>query len=124
MANKATREPLGATDSGPRPGGFPVGSVQSRAAARVMLVARKASENELRFQVVSVVTGERVSLDGLADQIKAARLRIGAIGEQAAPPACQSGQDFSVGRQEDCLAERIRRARERVERMRGRDGTS
>jgi len=42
-----------------------------------MLVARKASEeHELRFQAVSILDGSPVNLDGLAEIIRAARMRI------------------------------------------------
>jgi hypothetical protein len=44
---------LGATDSGLRPGRYARGSAQSRAAAKAMVVARKASEEEQGFQVVT-----------------------------------------------------------------------
>jgi hypothetical protein len=88
-----------------------------------MLVAREANE-ELRFQVVSIVDGKPVNLDGLADQIRAARIEDLTGGFAASLPTRQAGHDFSRGRQADCLSERIRRAaRERVERMQGRDNT-
>ena|ERR1035438_2919526 len=37
MANKGTQKPLGATVGGPQPGNYPLGSAQSRAAARARL---------------------------------------------------------------------------------------
>lgn len=43
-ANKGKERRLSATDSGPRPGGFPLGSAQLRAAARALLEARKGAE--------------------------------------------------------------------------------
>lgn len=46
MASKGPQRQPGATDTGPRPGRFPLGSAKSRAAARAMLVAQKASEAE------------------------------------------------------------------------------
>jgi hypothetical protein len=51
---------------------------------------------------------------GLADRIRAARSR----NEAAFVPASGSGggQDHGEGRRADCLEERIRRARERLER--------
>jgi hypothetical protein len=64
MANKGPQERLGATASTPRPGCFPLGSAQSRAAARAMLAARKESEDGLCF--VAFNRGKRVNLDGLA----------------------------------------------------------
>ena len=68
MPSKGARKPLGATDSSPRPGCFPLVSAQSRAAARAMLEVRQESEGGLRFQVVSVVDGKPVHLDGLAER--------------------------------------------------------
>jgi len=44
MAIKDRRKTLGATDSGARPGRFPLGSAQSRAAARTLLDARRSEE--------------------------------------------------------------------------------
>ena len=75
MANKGPQGQLGATDSGPRPGRFPLGSAQSRAAARAMLVARKASEAEEEWD-------KEFDLTGLAERIAAARQR----GEHRAAP--------------------------------------
>src|ERR1700677_1935389 len=43
MTNKGTRKALGATDAGPQPGNYPLGSAQSRAAARVRLERRFAA---------------------------------------------------------------------------------
>ena len=37
MANKGTQLTLGATERGPRPGDYALGSTQSRAAARAMI---------------------------------------------------------------------------------------
>lgn len=115
MANKGVQGPLSATNSGPRPGGFPLGSAQSRAAARSLLAARKASdEDEIRFQVVSILDGKPVNLDGLAERLRAARLKDQAGGSLGSLPASQGGQNSGGERRADCLAERIRRARERV----------
>jgi hypothetical protein len=91
-----------------------LGSAHSRAAARSLLAARRASEDELRFRVVSVVDGRPVNLDGLAEGLRAARLRLDAEEGTASIPANEGGQDSSGGSWEECLAERIRRARERV----------
>ena len=67
---------LPATASAKRLGDLPLGSPQSRAAARSLLDARKASEeDELRFQVVSILDGKPVNLDGLAERIREARAR-------------------------------------------------
>ena len=71
MANKGPQGFLPATDSGPRPGAFPLGSAQSRAAARSLLSARKASEeDEIRFQTVSILDGKPVNFNGLAEMIR------------------------------------------------------
>lgn len=43
MANKGALGRLGATDTAPRPGCFPLGSAQSRAAARALLERRFAA---------------------------------------------------------------------------------
>jgi len=75
MANKGPQGRLSATDTGPRPGHFPLGSAQSRAAARAMLVARKASEAEEEWD-------KEFDLTGLAERIAAARER----GEHGAVP--------------------------------------
>lgn len=62
---------LPATAAGAGLGGFPLRSPQSRAAARTLMEARKASEEDgLNFQVVSVVDGKPVNLDGLAERIR------------------------------------------------------
>ena len=94
MANKGPQGRLGATDSSQRPGCFALGSPESRAAARAMLVARKASEeHELRFQAVSILDGSPVNLDGLAEIIRAARMRI-----RAGNPHLRSSQSSAVGK--------------------------
>ena len=49
MANKGAQGPLGATDSSPGPGRFPVGSAQSRAAARTLLERRNAGRKRLNI---------------------------------------------------------------------------
>ena len=46
MANRGSQKALGATDSGLRPSDYPLGSQQSRAAARAMLDARRAAQGE------------------------------------------------------------------------------
>jgi hypothetical protein len=66
MANRDDQARLGATDSGPRPGRFPLGSAQSRAAARAILGARKASEAEEEWD-------KEFDLTGLAERLAAAR---------------------------------------------------
>jgi hypothetical protein len=112
MANRGSRKVLGATDSGLKPSAYPLGSWQSRAAARAMLVARKA--DELRFEAVSILDGSRLNLDGLAEALRAARMRNRAGELPAALPAT-GGSDGR--RRADCLSERIARARERARRM-------
>jgi hypothetical protein len=115
MVNKGPQGRLGATDSSPRPGCFALGSAQSRAAARAMLVTRKASEEDgLQFQTVSVVDGLPVNLDGLAEEIRAARMRIQAGELPASFPAIEGVEQSNGERGADCLSERIRRARKRV----------
>jgi len=60
---RAERPSLPATVSRVRPGCFPLGSPQSRAAARSLVAERKASEpDELRLEVRSIVDGKRVDL--------------------------------------------------------------
>jgi hypothetical protein len=43
MADKGSQKALGATQGGPQPGNYPLGSAQSRAAARVRLERRFAA---------------------------------------------------------------------------------
>jgi hypothetical protein len=114
LASKGSQGTLGATDSDVRPGGFPLGSAQSRAAARALLEARKAKDEALQFQVVSLVDGKTVNLDGLAHRIRAARQWPDSESDLIESHAIGGGQDGSEGRRMDCLAERMRRARERV----------
>jgi hypothetical protein len=58
-----------------RPGDYALGSPQSRAAARALLVARKASEeDELYFEAVSILDGSRL-IDGSAETIREARMK-------------------------------------------------
>jgi hypothetical protein len=65
---------LPATASRKGLGGLPLGSLQSRAAARSLIAARQKSEQDgLRFQTVSVLDGKRADLTGLADKINEAR---------------------------------------------------
>jgi hypothetical protein len=71
MDNRDSQKALGATESKLRLADYPLGSWQSRAAARAMLERRKASEEEgLRFQVVSIVDGSLVAFDKLAETIQ------------------------------------------------------
>jgi hypothetical protein len=119
MVNKGTQGRLGATDSGIRPGCFPLGSAQSRAAARAMLEARKADAGMLNFQVVSILDGKPVNFDGLAGAIRAARMKTQGGESPASLPAIEGGQDTGREGRTDCLSERVRKARERVTRAQG-----
>ena len=75
MADKGPYGKLGATDSSPRPGALPLGSARSRAAARSLLAARKASEeDEIRYHCCSIIDGKPVNFDGLAKRIRAAKI--------------------------------------------------
>jgi hypothetical protein len=80
-------------------------------------VARKENEEQLCFQVVSIVDGKRVNLDGLAEQIRAARMKNGAGEPAASQPANVSGHDDNQRRCTNPLEERIRRAKERAARL-------
>ncbi len=124
MANKGPQQRLGATDSGSRPGCFPIGSPLSRAAARAMLAAREASDDGgLCFQVVSVVDGKSVNLGGLAGRLRAAIDR-NEVGELPALLAAgEGGPGSSSERGQACLSERMRRAQERLEQRQGRGST-
>jgi hypothetical protein len=57
MINKAVQTVQGATDSGPKPGDFPLGSELSRAAARAMLSARDDKPTELQIVFVEAEDG-------------------------------------------------------------------
>src|SRR5271170_6959057 len=120
MVNKSSPDALGAKDPGLRVSDYPLGSPQSRAAARALLEARKASEeSELHFVAVSILDGSPLNFDGLAETIRAGRMR--ARGEEsfASLPASESGRECNEGRSADCLSERIRMARERLRRVQG-----
>lgn len=85
-----------------------------------MLVTRKTTkEDELRFQVVSIVDGSRVNLDGLAETIRAARMRVLAGESPPQIAEIEGGMESNRGRGADCLSERMRRAKERVRRAQG-----
>jgi hypothetical protein len=110
MMNKDTQLPLVATNSVPRPGCFPLGSTQSRAAARSLVNARKESEAEEEWD-------KEFDLTGLAEHLAAVRQR----GEQEGTPAADwspihipPGKENTVrGR----LAARINAAHERLVRF-------
>lgn len=57
MANKDPQGPLGASDSTLKPGRFPLGSAESRAAARALLERQRASRK--RIDVVSSIPRPR-----------------------------------------------------------------
>jgi hypothetical protein len=117
MANKGSQGRLGATDSGARPGRFPLGSAQSRAEARALLEARDSEE--VRYQTVSILDGKPVNLDGLAETIRAARLRHG----PGSSSATEGGPDRIEGGRPDSLEERIRKAKERVSKWKDQEST-
>lgn len=107
MANKGATRPLGATNSVPRPGGFPLGSALSRAAARSFLTARKNSETDEEWD-------KEFDLTGLAERLAAARERNedrAAHSENWSPIHIPPGKEGTVrGR----LAARINAARARM----------
>jgi hypothetical protein len=55
MATKGAQQPLGATDSGQRPGNYALGSIESRAAARAAVEQRRASQKKRDFILISSV---------------------------------------------------------------------
>jgi hypothetical protein len=80
-------------------------------------VAREANEeSESGFRVVYKADGSVAEIRGLAEVIRAARTKNQAGEFPALLPAIKGGQGYSGGGQADCLAERIRKARERVTR--------
>ena len=125
MVDKGATRPLGATVSGIRPGSYPLGSALSRAAARSLLAARRASEDEQGFQVVSrsILDGSRINFEGLAERLNAARRAIEAQESPGSHPAIDPVRE-SEGTWEERLGERIRKARERVAKWKdGQDST-
>jgi hypothetical protein len=52
MASKGAQQPLGATDSGRRPGDYALGSVESRAAARAAVEQRRASQKRRELVII------------------------------------------------------------------------
>jgi hypothetical protein len=110
MANKRAEGRLSATDSSVRPGRFPLGSPQSRAAARSLVNARKESEAEEEWD-------KELDLTGLAECIAAARQR----GEhEAAPRTDWSPIHVPPGKGDTVrglLAARINAARARMTRF-------
>jgi hypothetical protein len=124
MTNKGAQGFLHATDSDPRPGCLPLGSAQSRAAARALLTARKASEeDEICLQTGSILDGKPVNFNGLAETIRAARRREQDAELPASDAGEDSGENHSEVTWEERLAERIRKARERVAREQALDNS-
>jgi hypothetical protein len=107
MANRDQQWRLVATESGLRPGGFSLGSVQSRAAARSLVNARKERQAEEEWD-------KEFDPSGLAERLAAARQRGDHEGAPAAdwsPIRIPPGKENTVrGR----LAARISEARTRV----------
>jgi hypothetical protein len=108
--SKGTQGRLGATVSGKRPGCFPIGSPQSRAAARSLVNARKESEAEEEWD-------KKFDPTGLAERLAVARQR----GEHRAAPTANwspihipPGKEDTVG---GLLAARINAARARMARF-------
>ncbi len=58
-------------------------------------------------------------MSGLAEALRAARMRLRAGESSASLPIIEGGQESNAGRGTDCLAERIRKVRERVRRLQG-----
>jgi hypothetical protein len=107
MVNKGPQWPLPATVSAPRPGCFPLGSAQSRAAARSLVNARKESEAEEEWD-------KEFDLTGLAECLAAARQR---VEQEVAPAADWSPIHIPPGKENTVrgrLAARIDAARARM----------
>jgi hypothetical protein len=83
-----------------------------------MLVSRRECEESFRVQCYSVVDGSPVTFDGLAEAIRAALMKSEAGGMSETLPASERQRECGTGGT-DCLAERMRRAEERVARARG-----
>jgi hypothetical protein len=125
MDNRGSQMTQGATDLRLKLSDYPLGSGQSRAAARSLLEARKASEeSKSGVKVVDREDGSVAETRGLADAIRAGRMRIQS-GE--CPPPFHTSVGGEENRREgraDCLSERIRRAKERLRRAQGLEATS
>lgn len=115
MAIKGAQVPLGATDTGARPGSFALGSAQSRAAARAILIAKLEGERDKPgVQFVCRADGSVAEIRGLAEAIRAARMNTQA-GVLTTPHLAVDGCENSrEGSWEKCLQERIQKARARV----------
>jgi hypothetical protein len=55
MTSKGAQQPLGATESGQRPGDYALGSVESRAAVRAAVEQRRASQKRRELVIISSV---------------------------------------------------------------------
>jgi hypothetical protein len=74
------------------------------------LAALKASEWEFRVQCYSIVDGKRLTLDGLAETIGAARMQVPAGEMPASLPRNEGIQDCGGEKRAECTVERIRMA--------------
>ncbi len=92
MANKGAQRRLGATDSGPKPGSYALGSVESRVAARAMLDAREAIEVARVPGILVRFISPGVPIDESKCTCK--RLKAGTIGFCR----CFSGEPDGAGR--------------------------
>jgi hypothetical protein len=81
-----------------------------------MLTARKTSveAGELRFVTRSILDGRPVDLDGLAERLNAAFNRNDAGDSSTAQTASESRSVLGVLSHEERLAERLKRAEERM----------
>ena len=87
-----------------KPGNYVLGSPQSRAAARSLLSKREASE----------VDEPQRSLQGLAEHIRVARMRLQGSELPVSLAARETRQRSNGGGSPACLSERIKKARERA----------
>lgn len=86
-----------------KPGNYALRSPQSRAAARSLLVMREANDKD----------ESPGNLIGLAEAIRAARMKDRAGKFPASLPAIEGGQEWGGGGRADWLSERVRMTRER-----------
>lgn len=89
-----------------------------------MLAARNAKDrDEAGLKVIYRADGSVGEIRGLAEALSAARMRHEAGESSEWFPHSNPSQGYIRGGHEECLAERIRRARERMARMQTSDGT-
>jgi hypothetical protein len=87
-----------------------------------MLVARKAKDqDEAGFKVIYRADGSVSEIRGLAKALEAARMKLEAGESSEWLPDGEPSGNYIQGGHEECLAERIRRARERVASWRDQD---